>query len=234
MSSANVINILCFEVLPYLALAVFVIVAILRYRLQRFSYSSLSSQFLENRLHFWAMVPFHYGLIVVLLGHFVAFLIPRQVLIWNSHPMRLFILEITTLIFAILALVGLAGAMFRRISNAKVAIVTSPTDWILSILLFVQIISGIGIAVFMSWGSSWFASSASPYLWSLVKFSPESLYVTSLPFFAKLHIVTAFIIILFFPFTRLVHILVTPLHYFARQLQVVRWNYDRGTMRNVE
>lgn len=234
MSNANVINILCFEVLPYLALAVFVIVAILRYRLQRFSYSSLSSQFLENRLHFWAMVPFHYGLIVVLLGHFVAFLIPRQVLIWNSHPMRLFILEITTLIFAILALVGLAGAMFRRISNAKVAIVTSPTDWILSILLFVQIISGIGIAVFMSWGSSWFASSASPYLWSLVKLSPEGLYITSLPFFAKLHIVTAFILILFFPFTRLVHILVTPLHYFARQLQVVRWNYDRGTIRNVE
>src|SRR3990170_681815 len=185
MSNANFINILFFGVLPYLALAVFIIVAILRYQLQKFSYSSLSSQFLENRLHFWSVVPFHYGLIIVLIGHFVAFLIPRQILIWNSHPMRLFILEITTLIFGILALVGIVGAMFRRISNAKVAIVTSPTDWILNILLFIQIISGIGIAVFMNWGSSWFASSASPYLWSLVKFNPEIPYISSMPFFVK-------------------------------------------------
>lgn len=234
MSNSNVINILFFGVLPYIALAMFIIVAILRYRLQRFSYSSLSSQFLENRMHFWSVVPFHYGLIVVLLGHFVAFLIPRQILIWNSHPMRLFILEITTLIFGILALVGIVGAMFRRISNAKVAIVTSPADWVLNILLFIQIIGGIGIAVFMNWGSSWFASSASPYLWSLVKFNPEIPYISPMPFFVKLHIVNAFLIILFFPFTRLVHILVTPLHYFARKMQVVRWNYDRGTIRNVE
>jgi nitrate reductase gamma subunit len=168
MSTESYLDIFFFAVLPYFALASIVIVSILRYQLHKFSYSSLSSQFLENRLHFWALGPFHYGLIVVLLGHFVAFLIPRQVLIWNSHPMRLFILEVTTLIFALLALTGIAGAMFRRISNPKVAIVTSPTDWILNVLLFIQIITGIIVAVFMSWGSSWFASSASPYLWSLV------------------------------------------------------------------
>lgn len=234
MSTESYLDIFFFAVLPYFALASIVIVSILRYQLHKFSYSSLSSQFLENRLHFWALGPFHYGLIVVLLGHFVAFLIPRQVLIWNSHPMRLFILEVTTLIFALLALTGIAGAMFRRISNPKVAIVTSPTDWILNVLLFIQIITGIIVAVFMSWGSSWFASSASPYLWSLVTLSPELSYISPMPFFVKLHIVGAFVIIAFFPFTRLVHILVTPLHYFPRQLQVVRWNYDRGTFRNNE
>ena len=34
-----------------------------------FTYSSLSSQFLENQHHFWAQVPFHYGILVVLAGH---------------------------------------------------------------------------------------------------------------------------------------------------------------------
>lgn len=234
MSTESYLDIFFFAVLPYFALASIVIVSILRYQLHKFSYSSLSSQFLENRLHFWALGPFHYGLIVVLLGHFIAFLIPRQVLIWNSHPMRLFVLEVATLIFGILALAGIVGAIFRRISNSKAAIVTSPTDWILNILLFIQIISGIWIAISMSWGSSWFAASAAPYLWSLVKLSPEISYISPMPFFVKLHVVTAFIIILFFPFTRLVHILVTPLHYFPRKLQVVRWNYDRGTFRNVD
>jgi nitrate reductase gamma subunit len=234
MSAESYLDIFLFAVLPYVALASIVIVSTLRYKMQRFSYSSLSSQFLENRTHFWSMVPFHYGLVIVLLGHFVAFLIPGSILMWNGDPMRLFILEVTTLIFAILALVGIVGAMFRRISNPKVAIVTSQTDWVLNILLLIQIITGIGIAVFMSWGSSWYASSAAPYLWSLVKLSPEIAYISPMPFFVKLHTVSAFIIVLIFPFTRLVHILVTPLHYFARQIQVVRWNYDRGTMRDVE
>ncbi len=54
-----------FAVLPYLATAIFLLVTIQRYRTQKFSYSSLSSQLLENRQHFWGTVPFHYGLIVV-------------------------------------------------------------------------------------------------------------------------------------------------------------------------
>jgi nitrate reductase gamma subunit len=228
------LDIFLFAVLPYVALVSIVVVSYLRYKMQRFSYSSLSSQFLENRSHFWSLVPFHYGMIVVLLGHLVAFLIPRSILMWNGDPMRLFILEVAALIFAVLALIGIVAAMVRRNSNPKVAIVTTQTDWVLNALLLLQIITGIVIAVFMKWGSSWFASSASPYLWSLVTLSPELSYISTMPFFVKLHIVGAFVIIGFFPFTRLVHILVTPLHYFNRQTQVVRWNYDRGSIRNVD
>jgi len=39
----------------------------------------------------------------------------------------------------------------------------------------------------------------------------------------KLHIVSAFLLIGFFPFTRLVHILVVPNPYLWRRTQVVRW-----------
>ncbi|HHQ48345.1 MAG TPA: nitrate reductase, partial [Acidobacteria bacterium] len=86
-----------FVVLPYVALVLFFLVTIQRYRAQRFTYSSLSSQFLENREHFWGVVPFHYGVLAVLTGHVAAWLLPKQILAFNARPVRLYTLEITGL-----------------------------------------------------------------------------------------------------------------------------------------
>ena len=104
-------NQLCFIVFPYVAMLIFFLGTILRYRREPFTYSSLSSQFLENRQHFWGLVPFHYGIVTVLIGHIVAFLLPRQILEWDSQPLRLYILEISALIFGLLTVVGLMGAI---------------------------------------------------------------------------------------------------------------------------
>lgn len=212
-----------FGIFPYLALVVFFMVTIQRYRTQKFTYSSLSSQFLENKKHFWGMVPFHYGILTVLGGHVVAFLIPRQILLWNSVPMRLYILEITAFIFAILTLVGLVALISRRLSDPKLKIVTSRADWVLVALLVFQVVAGIYIAMFHRWGSSWFAGVMAPYLWSLVKLQPNVEYLIELPLMVKLHVLNAWAIIAFFPFTRLVHVLVIPNPYLWRKNQVVRW-----------
>ena len=214
---------LLFAVLPFVAVFTLILVTIQRYRAQSFTYSSLSSQFLENRHHFWGLVPFHYGILAVVVGHVVAFLIPREILWWNSHPLRLYILELSALIFALLTLIGLLAGIVRRWTNSKVRLVTSVSDWIIYGLLFVQVVTGIYTAVFYPWGSSWYATNASPYLWSLVKLNPEIGYVASMPYMVKLHIVNAFVIVGFFPFTRLVHILVIPNPYLWRKPQVVRW-----------
>ena len=217
---------LLFAALPYAVMVVFLLGTIQRYRAQSFSYSSLSSQFLENRQHFWAIVPFHYGIITVLAGHVVAFLIPRQILWWNSKPARLYVLEVTALAFGIITLVSLGAVVLRRLTSTKVNVVTSRADWFLYLLLFIQILTGVYVAVFNPWGSSWFAASASPYLWSLIKLNPQIGYVAAMPLAVKLHIVNAFIVVGFFPFTRLVHILVVPNPYLWRRPQVVRWNRD--------
>lgn len=214
---------LLFAVVPYVAVFTLILVTIQRYRAQSFTYSSLSSQFLENRQHFWGLVPFHYGILAVVVGHILAFLIPREILWWNSHPLRLYVLELSALIFALLTLIGLLAAMVRRGTNLKVRLVTTPSDWIIYALLLIQVVSGIYTAVFYPWGSSWFATSAAPYLWSLVKLNPDIGYVASMPHMVKLHIINAFVIVGFFPFTRLVHILVIPNPYLWRKPQVVRW-----------
>ena len=214
---------LLFAVVPYVAMVVFLLGTIHRYRAETFTYSSLSSQLLENRHHFLAMVPFHYGIIAVLGGHLVAFLIPRQVLLWNSVPLRLYVLEVTALIFGITALLGFVAIIVRRISEPKVRVVTTPADWILYGLLLVLLFSGVYVAVFQRWGSAWFAAAAVPYLRSLMRLNPDISAIAAMPWPVKIHILNAWLVIAFFPFTRLVHILVVPNQYLWRKRQVVRW-----------
>jgi len=228
---ANYLDVLFFSVLPYVAIVLFLVGTIHRYRNETFTYSSLSSQLLENKQHFWAVVPFHYGIIAVLTGHIVAFLLPRQILLFNSRPLRLYVLEVSALIFGLTTLVALAALIARRITDPRVRVVTSRADMILYAMLLVQVFTGVYVAIFHRWGSGWFAASASPYLWSLLKLNPNTAVIAAMPLMVKLHIVNAWLVIAFFPFTRLVHILVVPNQYLFRKRQVVRW-YRRAEARS--
>ncbi len=219
-------DILMFAALPYVATFTLLLVSIQRYRSQSFTFSSLSTQLLENKRHFWAMVPFHYGILAVFAGHLLAFLMPRAILSWNSAPMRLYLLEVTGLACAVLTLVGLIAMIVRRFSNSKLRVVTTPADVVLYVLLVFQVLTGIAIAVLHPWGSSWFAASLTPYLRSLFTFGPDISYIVGMPMLVKLHIINAFLVVGFFPFTRLVHILVIPHPYLWRKPQVVRWYGD--------
>ena len=102
---------------------------------------------------------------------------------------------------------------------------SSVPGWLIASLLGIGgFVSGVLVAYFHGWGSSWFATSASPWLWSLFTFAPDISYVAPLPLLVKIHIVNAFALIAFFPFTRLVHVLVIPNMYLWRKPQVVIWN----------
>jgi len=217
------LDMVLFVAMPYAALVLFFAGTIVRYRTRPFTFSSLSSQFLENKRHFWAEVPFHYGILVVLAGHVVAFLIPRALLAWNSAPLRLYVLEASALAFAVLTLLGMVNIVRRRLSDAKARVTTTPTDWVLYGLLLLQVGTGISVALTTTWGSSWFAAVLSPYLWSILTFSPDVAWVAPLPFTIKLHIVGLWALLGLFPFTRLVHVLVVPNPYLWRRPQVVRW-----------
>lgn len=228
------LNVFWFALLPYVSLVVFFLVTIQRYTRRGFTYSSLSSQFLENRVHFWGLVPFHYGILTILAGHVIGFLLPGQLLRWNADLTRLYILEISGFIGGIFTLVGLINIVLRRLTDAKAKIVTTGADWIVIGVLVFQVSTGLYTAVFHNWGSSWFASALSPYLWSVLQLNPDIAYVTPLPVMVKLHIIGAYAIIFLFPFTRLVHVLVVPNPYLWRKPQMARWNWDRKTIRTPE
>lgn len=228
----NALNTFLFVAFPYVAVMVFIVGVAYRYRQKGFTVSSLSSQFLEGKQLFWGTIPFHFGILVVFGGHLTAFLLPRATLAWNSIPLRLIVLEVTAFTFGLSMLIGLVALMYRRFSNARIRAVTTPMDVVLELLLLAQVVLGCWIALGFRWGSSWFAADLTPYLWSLVRLSPETPAVFALPWVIKLHIVGAFALILIVPFSRLVHFVVAPLNYIVRPYQQVIWNWDRKTIRD--
>lgn len=228
----NMFNTFLFVGFPYAAVIVFIVGVAYRHRQRGFTVSSLSSQFLEGNQLFWGSVPFHIGLIVVFLGHLTAFVLPEQTLWWNSIPARLIILEVTAFTFGLTILVGLGLLMYRRFTNPRIRAVTTTMDVALELLLLAQVILGCWIALGFRWGASWFAADLSPYLWSLIRFSPETAAVFALPWVIKLHIVGAFAIVFMVPFTRLVHFVVAPFNYIVRPYQQVMWNWDRKAVRD--
>ena len=216
-----------FVALPYVAAVVFLVGAVYRYRVQPFKISSLSSQFLENGRLSWGSLPFHEGMVAVILLHLAALFFPNTLLAWNSRPVRLIALEITGFVFALGLLYGLIVLFFRRVLNSRIRAVTTWADVFVELLLLYQVISGCIIALNYRWGSSWFASDLSPYLWSLAKFNPHTDAIKAMPSLVRSHVVGAFLTILIFPFTRLMHLLVTPFDYPFRPEQQVIWNWDR-------
>lgn len=215
-----------FVALPYTALATLLIGVIYRYKTLGFKLTSLSSQFLEGKQLFWGTQPFHWGILVVFLGHVVAFVLPGTLLAWNGEPLRLLILELTLFVFALTALFGLVALVFRRVTNRRINSVTSRMDVLVYILLAAQLVSGLCVAYLYSWGSSWFASILTPYLRSIFLFNPMVDGVAGMPFLVQLHIATAFIIFGMIPYTRLIHFMVFPLNYLWRSYQVVIWSWN--------
>ncbi len=228
----NALNTFLFVSFPYVAVLVFVVGVAYRYRQKGFTVSSLSSQFLEGKQLFWGSVPFHIGILVVFFGHLTAFLLPQATLAWNRVPVRLIVLEVSAFVFGLTVFIGLVSLMFRRFTRGRLRAVTTPADVAIEFLILAQVVLGLWIALGFRWGSSWFAADLTPYLWSLVKLSPETAAVFALPWVIKLHIVGAFVIILLVPFTRLVHFVVAPLHYIGRPYQQVIWNWNRRTIRD--
>src|SRR3989338_1321382 len=185
-------DIVLFAVFPYVVFISAIGISIWRYYSSGFKFSSLSSQFLENRELFWGSVPWHMGIMIVLLGHLVAFLFPKEILIWNQIPVRLLILEVSALACGLCAFFGIVLLIHRRLTNARVKAVTTKVDLVVLALLFIQVGSGVSIALTYRWGSSWFALAMAPYLKSIFLLEPNINYLIGMPFMVKLHVLNAF------------------------------------------
>ena len=217
--------------LPYASLLVMLVGSIYKYKSSEYGFTSFSSQFLEgNTLHKCVRL-FHWGILALFMGHLIAFLFPASVLAWNGHTLRLLIIEMSAFGFGLTAFYGIVILIYRRIKYERIRMVTSKADVCVYSILLIQIISGLWVAYFTRWGSSWFAAVLTPYLRSLIFFSPDIAAVELLPLAVKIHIISAFTIVGMIPFTRFVHFLVYPFEYFVRKSQRVIWNWDRKKIR---
>lgn len=213
--------------LPYLSLAVLVLGTVYRFRAARLGVSSMSSQILEGRSLGLGSAPWHAGILVVFVGHLLAFLIPG---IWNSLTSnRMFLLTVETvgLASATLCVIGLVILLARRLVTGRLQAVTKAADFVVLALLLGQVLLGITVALGHRWGAAWSAGTTTPYLWSLLTFRPDSAYVAELHPLIQAHLVGAWIVFLAVPFTRLIHLFAVPLEYLGRAPQIVLWTTRR-------
>ena len=180
---------------------------------------------------FWGSQPFLWGILILFVGHLIAFLFPSAILAWNGSPFRLLILEVSAFAFGLSALLGVLLLVKRRLTTKTLLVVANKMDMLVYITLLTQIISGLGVAFFVRWGSSWFSSVLTPYLRSIFSFNPDIDAVAEMPILVQLHIISAFFIIAIIPFSRFMHFLVAPIDYIWRKYQVVIWNWDKSAIR---
>lgn len=157
------------------------------------------------------------GLVVA--GHVLGLAFPEIVLRWNQQPMRLLVLEGAGLTAGIVALAALIWMLVQRLQTSDLDTLRSPVDAVDVVvwtLLAIEMLSGLVVAAFYRWGSSWSAVTVAPYLHSVLRFDPDAVLVARLPLAARLHLFCAFALIAVVPFSGLARVVIVPADRLAR------------------
>ena len=221
------LNVFIFVVLPYVALALFLFVTPYRYLSSRLTWSAYSTQFLEQKALYWGSNSWHYGIIPVVLAHFLGVIAPGPMRTILANQQTLILLESIGIGLGLFALFGCLVLIVRRAQTPLLKPVTSAVDWVLLLLLTVQAATGVYMGLFMRWGSQWYLHTAVPYINSLLAFNPQIGYIVDFPLVFKLHSAGAFLIIALLPFTKLVHILFLPIGFLKDPPILYRWRSPR-------
>jgi nitrate reductase gamma subunit len=142
------------------------------------------------------------GFFALALLHAFGMLLPQAILSWNGVPLRLYVLEGTGFAFGLLALGWWVGVTRRHLWRSSEAALSELADGVFLSLVFVGITSGLLTAILYRWGSSWGAATLAPYGASLLRGAPLVSFVDQMPLLVQLHVVSAFALMMVFPFTR--------------------------------
>jgi len=221
------LNHLFFGIYPYIAIAVFVLGSIVRYDRDQYTWKTGSSQMLESKQLRKGSLPFHIGVIMVLLGHFVGLLTPGAV--WHALGVSAEFKQLIAMgmggFFGLICLYGLVILVQRRLTNERVRSTSSNMDIAILLLLLVQLVLGL-ISIFVSLGHLDGAEMLKLMAWAqnFVMFdaTAASAAISDVHPIFKLHVVLGMTLFLLFPFSRLVHVWSVPVKYLQRNYQVVR------------
>ena len=199
-----------FGIFPYIALGVCIMGTIARYERDPFTWKSSSSQLLRRKQLVIGSILFHVGVLVIFLGHFVGLLTPIWVFdaIGISHGFKQTLAVVAGGIAGVLGLIGGAILFHRRWTDPRIRRSSSVGDITILLMLLAQLVLGLGtvfvsiehldgheMVKFMSWAQGIFIFDGA-----------AASYISNVAMVFKLHIFLGLLIIIVFPFTRLVHI----------------------------
>ncbi|MDX6742215.1 respiratory nitrate reductase subunit gamma [Actinocorallia sp. A-T 12471] len=228
-------SILLWAVLPYVAILVFVLGHVWRYRYDKFGWTTRSSELYERRLLRWGSPMFHYGIILVFLGHVGGLLIPEA---WTnaaglSETAYHWIAVVLGAAAGVLTIGGMAILIYRRRTVGPVFIATTRNDKLMYLVLAVTIVLGLaatGLANVAAGGYD-YRHTVSPWFRSIFLLRPEPSLMTGVPVLYQAHALSAIALFVIWPFTRLVHVLTAPVGYLTRPYIVYRSRTPRPAPR---
>jgi nitrate reductase gamma subunit len=224
-------DVLLWVIIPYLAIAVFVVGHVWRYRTDQFDWTSRSTQLLDRRILGWASPMFHYGALAAVAGHFIGLVIPPSVTsaIGINESAYRWIAAIPGGIAGAVTLIGFLGLVYRRVTSDRVRRTTTRVDYLTYLLLTVLIVLGC----WMTFSHNVFTSHPYNYrpsigAWwrSIFYLDPNVAAASGAPLVYQLHAIIAWLFWAAFPFSRLVHAWSIPLQYVGRPYILYRRRYS--------
>lgn len=220
-------NAFLFGIYPYLCLAVLLLGSLVRFDREPYSWKSDSSQTLRNRELRLGSNLFHYGVIVVVLGHFGGFLMPESLVLWLMSPAQHQLLAMVVGgISGVIAIIGLSVLLHRRLGDPRVRRNSRKWDIAIAIMLWLQLLLGIVTVAYSAQDMSGaHFERLVQYVQGVVLFHHNNVVLLQgMPWVYQVHILLGFTIFLVSPFTRMVHIWsgVASVAYLFRPYQLVR------------
>lgn len=233
MISATYVNTLLFGVYPYICFAVLLIGSLIRFDREPYTWKSDSSQTLRQGQLRLGSNLFHYGVIVVILGHFAGFLAPEWMVAWAISPVgHQLVAMVAGGIAGSVAIIGLTILIARRLSDPRIRLNSRKWDIAVVFLLWLQLALGlltVPLSAFHMDGILF--ETLTSYVKGIVTFNGDAAsLMAGVPLVYKLHILLGFTIFLISPFTRMIHIWsgVGVLAYLFRPYQIVRTPHTRA------
>ncbi|MDR2975169.1 MAG: respiratory nitrate reductase subunit gamma [Propionibacteriaceae bacterium] len=211
---------IAFGVCPYVAIVVFIVGHVWRWKQDQFGWTSRTSQLMEKR---WLMIGsplFHVGALLAVLGHAMGLLVPAwltEKLGVSDHVYHL--MAVTGGVLAgVLLLSGLAILLLRRfITKARLRVVTRRADIVMYIVLGLTAVLGFtGTLVNVFTAGHDYRSTVAIWFRSVFTLQPDVAAMAASPWYFQAHAVCACAVLAVWPFSRLVHVWSVPLGYLIR------------------
>lgn len=213
-------------IVPYIALTIFVVGHIWRWRTDQFGWTTRTSQLMESKLLRLGSPLFHLGAFMAIGGHILGLLVPEN---WTAaagvseSEYRLVSVTAGT-IAGTMVVAGLVLLLARRARSPRLRPATTRMDKVLFTVMSVTIVLGMTATVGHNLLGGGYNYRATVAVWfrDVFLFHPDSQLMAHAPLVYQLHVYSALVFIALWPFTRLVHVWSAPVAYLWRPYIVYR------------
>lgn len=220
------LDIVLWGVLPYVTIALLLAGTIWRYRYDKFGWTTRSSQLYESRLLRIGSPLFHFGILVVVIGHVIGLVIPKS---WtDAVGLSEQAYHVQALVLGGIAgfstLVGIGILIYRRRTTGPVFMATTRNDKAMYVVLVAAIAAGLATTLLGAAGGPehHYRETVAPWFRSIFILQPDIAAMQQAGFTFQLHTLIGMLLFAIWPFTRLVHAFTAPIGYLFRPYIVYR------------